>query len=270
MPRLWSALDERSEAGHDESIKANRAAEAASRASSAGAMSSKLREVERAQSNVATCQTRRADYAKQIASKTADLHRYQRQLETEEKRASDRARLEAKRFQTDLERRQRAIEESVANQTTGIARSIPDNVTYDVFISHASEDKDAFVRPFAESLREAGLRVWYDEFSLGWGGSLRRSIDRGLANSKFGVVVLSEHFFAKEWPQMELNGLVAQEMGGDTRILPIWHMITKDQVRSHSPILADRLALNTVSMGINEIVAELVKLHPPETPSEET
>lgn len=181
---------------------------------------------------------------------------------------ADKARQEAKRFQDDLERRQRAIEQSVANQATGIAKLIPSDVTYDVFISHASEDKDAFVRPFAESLREAGLRVWYDEFSLAWGDSLRRSIDRGLANSKFGVVVLSEHFFSKEWPQMELNGLVAQEMEGDTRILPIWHMITKDQVRRHSPILADRLALNTVSMGIDEIVAELVKLHPPTFPSD--
>lgn len=62
---------------------------------------------------------------------------------------------------------------------------------YDVFVSHASEDKDAFVRPLVERLREAHIEVWYDEFSLNVGDSLRRSIDRGLAQARFGIVVLT-------------------------------------------------------------------------------
>ena len=53
---------------------------------------------------------------------------------------------------------------------------------WDVFISHASEDKEAIARPLAEALRSHGLRVWYDEFALRPGNSLRESIDRGLVS----------------------------------------------------------------------------------------
>ena len=65
---------------------------------------------------------------------------------------------------------------------------------WDVFISHASEDKDTFVRPLAHALNNLGVKVWYDEFSLRLGDSLSRSIDKGLAESAFGVVVISPHF----------------------------------------------------------------------------
>lgn len=80
------------------------------------------------------------------------------------------------------------------------------DVGYDVFISHATEDKEEIVRPLATALVVRGLRVWYDEFELRIGDSLRRKIDAGLANSRFGVVVLSPNFFAKNWPQ----GLLCQ------------------------------------------------------------
>ena len=61
---------------------------------------------------------------------------------------------------------------------------------HDVFICHASEDKDEFVRPLAEALRAHHLEVWYDEFALEVGDSLREAIDRGLAASRYGIVVL--------------------------------------------------------------------------------
>ena len=74
------------------------------------------------------------------------------------------------------------------------------------FISHASEDKPDFVRPLAEALDQLDVRVWYDEFSLELAQSISRSIDRGLAGSKFGLVVLSKTFFSKQWPERELEG----------------------------------------------------------------
>jgi hypothetical protein len=77
---------------------------------------------------------------------------------------------------------------------------------WDAFISHASEDKDEIVRPLARELQQRGLRVWYDEFELRIGQSLRRKIDEGIARSAFGVVVLSNAFFAKNWTQYELDG----------------------------------------------------------------
>lgn len=135
----------------------------------------------------------------------------------------------------------------------------PEAKEYDVFISHATEDKDAVVRPLAHSLSERGLVVWYDEFELRVGSSLRQSIDHGLANSRFGVVVLSQAFFAKPWTNYELDGLVTRDLavGGGQIILPIWHRVSKDDVMGYSPTLADRLALTTATSSIDEIAAEL-------------
>ena len=95
---------------------------------------------------------------------------------------------------------------------------------YDAFICHASEDKAALVRPLAERLRAEHVEVWYDEFSLSVGDSLRRSIDRGLSQSRFGIVVLSPSFFAERWSGWELDGLVARQNDGRQEvILPVWH-----------------------------------------------
>lgn len=99
---------------------------------------------------------------------------------------------------------------------------------YDVFICHANEDKESFVRPLAQELLKSHLEVWYDEFSLIVGDSLREAIDKGLAKSRFGIVVLSPNFFRKKWPQRELNGLVAREMNEPMNlILPVWHNISR-------------------------------------------
>ena len=128
---------------------------------------------------------------------------------------------------------------------------------YDVFISHASEDKEDFVRPFVNCLKKSGINVWYDEFELEIGDSLRRAIDIGLKNSRYGIVILSEAFFIKEWPQRELDGLFAREVNGEKVILPIWHKISKNEVLKYSPIIADMLALNTSNFTIEEIAQKI-------------
>jgi len=128
---------------------------------------------------------------------------------------------------------------------------------YDVFISHASEDKDEVVRPLANALRREGLRVWYDEFELKIGDSLRRKIDKGLANSKFGIVVLSKNFIKKGWTNYELDGIITKAVSGEQIILPIWHNISKKEVIDFSPSLADKLARNTLSNTVEEIASEI-------------
>lgn len=116
----------------------------------------------------------------------------------------------------------------------------------DLFISHASEDKGAIARPLAATLVDKGLSVWYDEQSLTLGDSLAREIDRGLADCRFGVVILSPSFFAKEWPRQELDALVAREANERTkRVLPIWHDIDAAEVARHSPLLAGKLSIST-------------------------
>ncbi|MGA9851490.1 MAG: toll/interleukin-1 receptor domain-containing protein [Gammaproteobacteria bacterium] len=130
---------------------------------------------------------------------------------------------------------------------------------WDVFISHASEDKDDFVRPLAKALMAKALNVWYDEFTLKVGDSLRRSIDNGLGNSKYGIVVISPSFLAKDWPQKELDGLVSRERDGQKVILPIWHKIDESGVRSYSPILADRFAALS-KRGVSLVAEEIISV----------
>ena len=134
----------------------------------------------------------------------------------------------------------------------------PDGRTFDVFISHTSEDKDAVARPLATALQGAGLSVWYDEFELRIGDSLRRKIDKGLASSRFGVVVFSQAFFGRGWPEYELDGLVTLAVSGDQILLPIWHNISKREVMEYSPSLADRIARSTATHTVEEIAAEIV------------
>ena len=131
---------------------------------------------------------------------------------------------------------------------------------HDVFISHASEDKDDVVRPLAIALKEKGLSVWYDEFELKIGDSLRRKIDKGLATSKFGIVVLSRNFIKKGWTNYELDGIMTRVVDGGQVLLPIWHDITKKEVVDYSPSLADKLARNTANYTVEEIAEEIAEL----------
>jgi hypothetical protein len=94
---------------------------------------------------------------------------------------------------------------------------------WDVFASHASEDKDAVAEALVQALVNARLRVWYDRIELRLGDSLREKIDEGLAHSRFGIVILSPSFFAKHWPKQELNGLAQREMDGKKVVLPLWY-----------------------------------------------
>jgi hypothetical protein len=87
--------------------------------------------------------------------------------------------------------------------------------TWDVFISHASEDKDSVARPLRDALARLGITVWLDEAQMRIGHSLRRKIDEGIRSSRFGVVILSEAFVRKGWTNHELDGLVTRTVAGE-------------------------------------------------------
>lgn len=126
-----------------------------------------------------------------------------------------------------------------------------------IFISHATEDKNAVARPLAEALKDRGYDVWFDEFSLKLGDSLRRGIDAGLAKCSFGIVILSKSFFAKEWPQKELDALNARETSSREKlILPVWHDVSAEEVARFSPTLADRLGVST-SKGLMPVIVQI-------------
>ena len=175
--------------------------------------------MERATKDLATVQKKRAEISGKIADKSKSLHSYEERQAREDERKRKKISDEQKRLIREREEHERKITSEIRRRTnlssipTPTADAQQDN--YDFFISHASEDKDDFVRGLAEALEAKGAKVWYDEFYAESGEIvLRREIDRGLANSRFGVVVLSKHFFNKEWPQKELDGLVSLEVEG--------------------------------------------------------
>ncbi|MFG1655855.1 DUF1883 domain-containing protein [Micromonospora chersina] len=158
---------------------------------------------------------------------------------------------------------------AIRHERPPVLQTNPSAEVWDVFISHAHEDKEAVARPLAAALRERGVTVWLDETELRIGDSLRRKIDEGLANSSFGVVIFSRSFFAKGWPQYELDGLVTRSNSGEQAILPIWHEITKDEVMAQSPSLAGSVARSTAQFTISEIAAEIAEVVVGPAPADE-
>ena len=133
-------------------------------------------------------------------------------------------------------------------------------MTFDAFISHSWEDKDDFVRELAEKLQEQRIEIWYDEFSLKIGDSLRQSIDYGLSKSRFGIIVLSKHFIKKRWTNWELDGLLQRQNNSENNlIIPIWHNIDKQDIIEYSPSLADKVAIKS-SIGISNVVKQIDKI----------
>jgi hypothetical protein len=129
---------------------------------------------------------------------------------------------------------------------------------WDVFISHASEDKREVAIPLAQELTKAGLTVWFDAMELRLGDSLREKIDEGLAKCRFGIVILSRAFLSKRWTTAELNALFAREMQGHRVILPIWHKIDQRNLLRKTPLIADRIAVKT-SAGLRAVAHRIIQ-----------
>lgn len=127
-----------------------------------------------------------------------------------------------------------------------------------VFISHASEDRCNVAEPLARALEKRGWHAWFDKYELRVGDSLVGRIDSALAQARFGVLILSPAFFAKNWPLAEMIALVARELAENAlgMVLPVWHRVSRDEVARYSPLLAGRLAVSTKA-GI-DVVADAV------------
>ena len=137
------------------------------------------------------------------------------------------------------------------------------NPTWDIFISYASEDREAVAAPLAHALRSLGLQVWYDQTELKLGMSLRRAIDEGLSRCRHGIVILSKAFFSKHYPNRELDGLAQRESDGEPILLPIWHDVSATEVRKYSPPLADRIAA-AWSHGLPAVLAKILEVVRPD------
>lgn len=134
---------------------------------------------------------------------------------------------------------------------------------YDVFISHASEDKDPLVETLVKHLEALGIRVWYDRNNIGWGDSFREKMDEGLSKASYGIIILSPDYIKDEkyWTKAELDALFQKESAtGKKVLLPVWHHLSKNEVMEFSPFIASRNALSTATLTVAEIAIEVKKI----------
>ena len=235
----------------DREARANRASSDASKSQTPSTIKSKIAEAERYRkestkysNEIALLESRRAIKEKQIIAEESKFTKAQ--IDEQKKRDRDNKRLfehnnkqilNLTKTVLDIEIEQSKLKEIYPLLTVSSAEA------YDVFISHASEDKGTFVDALVEELTKRNVKVWYDRNVLTWGKSIRQNIDAGLRKSKFAIVVLSEHYIQKYWTQKEFNALFALGSQLGDFILPIWHNITPERAREFSPMLCDSIAL---------------------------
>ena len=106
-------------------------------------------------------------------------------------------------------------------------------------------------------LERCGLSVWYYEFELKIGDSLRRKIDHGIANSRFGIVFFRRLLWEGLGPAPSLDGPVTMAVSGAQVLLPLWHEISKDEVMRQSPSIGRQGCLRTSDYGVEEIASEI-------------
>jgi hypothetical protein len=128
--------------------------------------------------------------------------------------------------------------------------------SWDVFISHAREDRAAVASPLAEALARAGLRVWIDDHEISLGDRLTTEVNEGLARSRYGIVILSPDFLAKEWPRRELAALLAIELKHGKRVLPVLHNLDLESILRDFPLMGDRVFVSTAA-GIDAVASEV-------------
>lgn len=134
-----------------------------------------------------------------------------------------------------------------------------------LFISHASEDKQPFVRDLAEALRSENVDVWYDEYEIKLGMSIRESVDLGLSSCDAGLIVLSPNYFKKKWTIWELNGFIQRMLSGSAKLIPICYNITHEELLRISPSLSDILSLSSED-GVKAIAKKIHDMLYPNKP----
>ena len=225
---------------------------------------SKMRQIENYEEKARKAEAASADYGKKISDKRTKRNDAYLKLQKEEQN-------ERKKQEKSIENMKRVYEQRISEleslRLSKVKNEFLETVSgdepeYDVFVSHAWEDKADFVEAFVQALKDREIKVWYDKSKIKWGDSMRARIDDGLRKSKFGVAILSPNYIAegKYWTKAELDGLFQMESINGKTLLPIWHNLTKKQVMDYSPILASKLAMTTATMTAEEMADELLDM----------
>jgi len=132
-------------------------------------------------------------------------------------------------------------------------------VLRDVFLCHAWDDRHGAAKELHDLLESCGVSVWFSEKDVGLGVPLLRAIDRGLANSRVGIVLVTPALLlrlpAEGIADKELSALLARE-----RLVPIVHETTYEALREVSPLLGSRSGLSTTEESMAEVAAKLAEV----------
>ena len=247
----------------DKTKRINDAQKSITKNTSVSIVQSKMRQIGGYQNDLVKVAQAKADINKKIAEKRKKRGEVALKLQKEELSESKKFEQTQKRIYSNYESRIAELSSHLSQQTNTqqppqpLYTDINFAEEYDVFVSHASEDKATFADELCNILTNSGIKVWYDAMNIQWGDSLRSKIDEGLKKSKYGIVIISKDYIKKGWTNYELDALFQREMTGGKTILPIWHNITKKEVEDFSLTLAGRLALNTTISTPIEIAEEL-------------
>ena len=239
-----------------------------SKNASASMIKSKMNQIENYESIARKAEEASATYSKKIVDKRMKRNDAYLRLQKEEQSERKKREKSIEKMKQSYEQRISELEsmrlDKVENEFSKTLST--DEPEYDVFVSHAWEDKEDFVEDFVQALTDRGIKVWYDKTKIKWGDSMREKIDNGLRKSKFGVAILSPNYIAdgKYWTKAELDGLFQMDSINGKTLLPIWHKLTKKQVMDYSPIIASKLAMTTATMTADEIADELLCMLSPE------
>ena len=234
---------------------------------SPSSLNSKMRQIAQYEKEISQSKDKQAGFQKDIAAKTKTLSEKRNSLTKEQTKESNKQQEALKKAQKNYEdftsawqRKQKKQTNTIISNSQGGVYEATSDVKYDVFISHACEDKETFVNELVKELEKRNIKVWYDQNDIKWGDSIRNKIDEGLRNSRFGIIVISKTYLKKYWTNYEFDALLNKESGGGKIVLPIWYEVTKQDVTQYCPTLAGRMALNTMSYTTEEIAEELKKL----------
>jgi hypothetical protein len=128
---------------------------------------------------------------------------------------------------------------------------------YDVFLSHAVEDKKAIADELNTRLIEKGVKVWYSGKELISGKDLGEQVRKGLYGSRFGLVIFSPSFFGSLWTVTELSWLESREHLGFEVIIPVLHNLTIEELAALKPPIASRFCIEA-NRGMDNIINRIV------------
>jgi len=129
----------------------------------------------------------------------------------------------------------------------------------DVFLCHAWDDRQGAAKQLHDLLEAAGVKVWFSEKDLGLGVPMMRAIDKGLANSKVGLVLVTPALLARLPKESVADKELSTLLAGN-RLVPIVHNTTYEALRDVSPMLASRTGLDTAEDSMSEVAAKIAEL----------